>query len=303
MDAPAKARIDHLTASRRPREGFNPLEAPMRHTAFVSVFLLAVSAALVGMRSHVAVAGDDAEKPARDKEEWEKRVAGLLERLRAKDVVVRAAAARDAKDCEDPRVTAALAHALSDSDGEVRKTAARVLGTRTDDAEKKSAARALSNRLPRLDASPDLAVEQEIVVDALHDLAQPLALKVLVDGLDLDDADLRPTERRLRAIANLPTKDAVAALIGVLAREGRGGGAWRRAVRGALVYATGEKLGNDPDAWRAWWRKHEDTFDVAAAAARRAKERLEADEREERRRAREGKGSGMSEDPPKPGSQ
>jgi HEAT repeat protein len=271
----------------------------MRRTRLPSAGLLALAAWVGGVRSEAASAGDDAGRAAKDDAAREKRVADLVERLRSKDVVVRTAAATDARECEDPRVTAALAHALADPEAEVRKTAARVLGTRTEEAEKKAAAKALAGRLPRLDASPDLALEQEIVVDALHDLAQPLALKALVDGLDLDDADLRPTERRLRAIANLPTKEAVSALIDVLARQGRGGGAWRRPVRDALVYATGERLGADPDAWRAWWRRHEGGFDLEAAAARRAKQRAEQKEREDRKRARED--AGMSGGEPKPG--
>src|SRR5262245_61392071 len=115
-------------ASRPPRGGFNPPEVPMRRAAFVPVLLLAVAAPFAGVRPRAAIAGDDAGKAAKDKEEREKQVADLLERLRAKDVGARVGAARDARACEDSRITAALAHALSDPDAEVRKTAARVLG-------------------------------------------------------------------------------------------------------------------------------------------------------------------------------
>jgi hypothetical protein len=53
--------------------------------------------------------------------------------------------------------------------------------------------------------------------------------------------------------------------------------------------ATGEKLGNDPDAWRAWWKDAKKTFDFAAAAQRRAAEKEGKDGGEKRRSGKKDK--------------
>ena len=43
-------------------------------------------------------------------------------------------------------------------------------------------------------------------------------------------------------------------------------------ARQAFKYATGEDVGNDPDAMRKWWKEHEKGFNFEAAGLRRAKE-------------------------------
>jgi hypothetical protein len=100
---------------------------------------------------------------------------------------------------------------------------------------------------------------------------------------------------RLRAVANVPSADAIEALIAYGSRGRRGSHARAQTAR-ALQYATGVKIGGDPDKWRDWWRENKDSFDFEAAfAARRGKEQAQADKerrREEAKRRKEEKRKG-----------
>ena len=187
---------------------------------------------------------------------------------------MRRTAAEEAAAEHDPRVSAALVKAATDGDRGVRLAVAAALGARTVEAARKDAATALLSRIDRLVQYADMQDELVQVLGALHDLALPSTVAPIANGIDLTRREPAILEARLRAIANVPAGEAVTELISLLAKGGRAGNAWwKRFVRDALVYATGEKFGPDPDAWRAWWKEKEKTFDHAAAAARRAKER------------------------------
>jgi len=128
------------------------------------------------------------------------------------------------------------------------------------------------------------------VIGALHDLAQPSSVKVLMDDIKVE-TDLDEVKERLRAVANIPVENAVEELIRFAAAHGRGQGSnWRAPLREALRYALRYDAGNsDPDTWRAWWRENRKGFDFLAAAADRARERKEEAEKDEKRKERDGK--------------
>jgi hypothetical protein len=196
--------------------------------------------------------------------------------MKASDVEARKAAVREAKTEQHARVTSALAKALSDDDAEVRAAALEGLVARTEAAGKKAAATAIAARV-KSDAGK-AALHDEVLkrIQALHDLAQPVALATLSDRLGVDDP---PDEiaARLRAIANVPTKEAIEEIIDFRAAGGRLGGRQehgyrRRYAREAFRYATGVDVGPDPDAMRKWWKDNQKDFDFQFAAARRARE-------------------------------
>ncbi len=247
--------------------------------------LAAFAVALVGLLAVPTGARAD-DDPARDKAaeaEKAKKVADLCERFKANEADARLSAAMEAKDVQDPKVTAALAHAVSDADADVRKASIAALAVRTDDAAKKQAATALAARLTRLRTAPAMQEELLAALAALHDLAQPSTVRALAEGLDVDSTtDAKLMDAWTHAIGNIPSAEAIESLIDFLAREGRGRQWWGRSTVAGLTYATGEKWGGDPDVWRKWWREHKQTFDFQAAAARRAKERQDAKDREER---------------------
>jgi len=234
-----------------------------------SISSLLVAAALLAPS---AAARPDAAADA----EAAKKIATLVERIKSTDPEVRKAAVTEAKTEQHPAVTAALLHGVSDTDAGVRKVELEALVARTDPTAKKQAASAVAARLPRLTAKPDDHDELMRSLAALHDLAQPVVLKALTDRLGLD-VEAEELAARLKAIANLPTADAVEAIIQFRASGGNQGGARelgyrRRMARQAFKYATGEDVGNDPDAMRKWWKEHEKGFNYEAAGLRRAKE-------------------------------
>ena len=242
---------------------------------------LALAAAVAAGALHLAAPSARAEDGPASREAKEaealaaKEAAALVERMKASDLDVKHPAVAEAKSVQHPTVTAQLARAISDPDELTRLAALEGLAARTTAEGRKAAATAIAARLPRLTEAPKLRDELLRAIAVLHDLAQPVALKALAAHLGLD---VEPEElaARLRAIANLPTHEAIETIIDFRATGGnRGGrselGYRRRLAREAFTYATGTDAGQDPDAMRAWWKEHEKGFDYAAAAAARAK--------------------------------
>ena len=109
------------------------------------------------------------------------------------------------------------------------------------------------------------------ILAVLHDLAQPTTLKPLLDGIVIE-IDLDELAGRLKAVAAIPTPEAIEEIIQFGSRGRHGLDRWRRLSTEAFNYATGAGLGTDPDAWRAWWKDHQKGFDFKAAALRRKDE-------------------------------
>jgi len=217
------------------------------------------------------------------------KTADLVELLKGKDPAVRKAALEEAAKSQAPEILAPVERLLADEDLEVRRAAAAVLAGRTDDGAKRTAASALGERLRSMGEKGD-AAERVGLANALHDLAQPASVKVLLDGIK-GETPREEVEARLHAVGNIPSKEAVEGLIDFTASVGRGQrGDWHAAARGALKYALRTDVGGaDPDLWRAWWREHGKEFDFKAAAAARVEERAAAAEKERKKKEREGK--------------
>jgi len=213
-------------------------------------------------------------------------VADVIERLKSKKGDQRLVAATEAANVEDDAVTKPLARLLGDDEFGVRAAAVRALAKRTTDRGKKDAAKALAARMSKLAKAAHGEGEMLLVIEALGELAQPASVKPLLDGITDETSD-DVFEARMNAIARIPHASAIEELIRYLARRGRGKWAGRkRAVTNALQQATGQRLGGDPDKWRAWWKENGKTFDFAAAAERRTSESDERRRREEKKRER-----------------
>ena len=240
--------------------------------------------AAIALCAAAALAGDPA--PARPD------AAKIAESMKAKDVADRLAAAQQAKDVQDEKVLAPLAALLADTDTGVRMAAIDALAHRVPLEAQKKASLALAAHLPRSAKRPGGEAEQIATANALGALAQPAAIEPLMSGIETDSAP-EVVEARLTAAANIPTAEAIESLIQFLAKQGRGqNGPQREACRRALRSATGENLGNDPDAWRAWWRDAKKTFDFDAAVRRRAAERQQKEDAGKRRAEKKGKKDG-----------
>jgi len=215
----------------------------------------------------------------------------LLERMKSEFAVDRLPAVVAAKEDQDAKLTKPLTKLLKDEAYDVRKAAMAALGAREEKAARKTASKALCARLSPLAKSPDHDGELIEVCRALHDLAQPSSVKPLIKILSADTPE-EVAKAVLMAVANVPTDDAIEALIGQMSKGRRRGPArgQRRSAVAALRYATGEDERNDPDLWRAWWKTAKKSFDHEAAAARRSGQRQEDADREERKRKRREKG-------------
>ncbi len=200
----------------------------------------------------------------------------LVERLRSKDVDERRKAIDEAAKNQHPLVTGALGRLLGEVDDAQRPALLAALVARSDDAGRKSAANAIASRLERIQKSDDDYSERQKLIASLHDLAEPSTMKALAAELG-NDVTTDEVSARLRAIANLPCKEAVEEIIkfrsGGRRRSGPGEPVNRgRIARDAFAYAVGVDVGEDPDQMRKWWKEHEKDFDFKEAAARRARE-------------------------------
>jgi len=258
--------------------------------ALAFVFVLALGAPQVATAQQTGAAESVAEAGAFD-------VADLVKRLKSKEGDVRLVAATQALEVADDAVTKPLARLLGDDEFGVRAAAIQALATRTTERGRRDAAKALVARMPRLAKAEYGEGELLLVIEALGELAQPSSVKPLFDGITDETSD-EILEARMDAVAQIPHASAVEELIRYLARRGRGKwGGRKRAVTSALQAATGQRLGNDPDKWRAWWKENAKTFDFAAAAERRASESAERERRAEKKRNRKsGKKGGKGAD-------
>ena len=256
---------------------------PVRAPSFALAAALALLAAAAAGAARAEEPAPAAETPAA------RSVEQVVADLRSDEEAVRLAAAEEAAAVTDDAVASPLVKLLRDDRFDVRKAAIAALAKRSTEKGRKAAAAGLVARLGPLSKSAELEGELVLVVRALHDLAQESAIPALLDDIGPETGD-EVVRARLLAVANVPSKKAVDELIQFLSRQGRG--KWqgaRRHVADALRYATGENLGGDPDVWRAWWRDAERTFDVEAAAKRRAEEGEARGNRRGEREGREGR--------------
>ncbi|MHC4549946.1 MAG: HEAT repeat domain-containing protein [Planctomycetota bacterium] len=213
--------------------------------------------------------------------------ADLARRLGASDPDTKIEAARAAAQRQDASLTAPLIKLLKDKNPAVRVAAVEALGLRQTTSERKRAAKALSARIRPLQTKEEDTDELLKVVQSLHDLAQPVALRPLTDIPA--QTDVAVARARLRAAANIPSKEAIERIIqfGSSGRRGRG---WRRKVAtDALRYATQEQVRGGVEDWRRWWSDNKRTFDVDFAANKRAEQRAKEEERKQKRAERKRK--------------
>ena len=208
----------------------------------------------------------------------------------SRDAAVRLAAARTAAGLQDHLITAPLVKLLKDKERPVREAAIEALAGRVEKRERKSAANGLAARIAPLAKDEQAKDELLLVIQALHDLAQPTTIKTLMDVTVNDEQEI--VRARAMAVANIPDAEAIERLL-QLGSKGRRHTNWQRIARDALRYATGVQLRGDADAWRQWWRENKGHFSFEAAAKRRADERDEkqrkAERAEEKRRKQEEK--------------
>lgn len=210
----------------------------------------------------------------------------LVRRFSAEDSNEVIAACREAATIQEAALTAPLVRLLKHDNPAVRKAAIEALQLRKPEEERKKAAHALAQRIAPLAEKEEGKEECLLVATALHDLAQEVALKPLLDGIT-PDSDREITRARLHAAANIPSKDVVDELLQLGSQGRRGGAGWRQAaVIEALRYATQEKIPGGIEAWRAWWTENKKAYDAFLVAAKRAEARLAEEER--RKKGRKG---------------
>lgn len=236
-------------------------------------------------------------------------VEAAVQGMASDERTARQAAAESALALQHGALLAPLIKLLKDEYRVVREAAIQALAAREPKDERTKAARAIEARLKDLDRAKDAPEESAVVVQALHDLAQPTSIAPLLDALE-PTTETDVAGARLMAVGNVPTKEAVEELIGYAAR-GRRGEHHRAAAIRALQYATGVKLSN-LDAWHRWWSENKRTYDPQAAAAARQvardEEAAKAQEKAERRarrgeeREKKGKDGGAADGGEKDGS-
>ena len=139
-----------------------------------------------------------------------------------RDAAVRLAAARAAAGVQDKLLVAPLVRLLRDKERPVRSAAVEALAGRVDEKQRRSAALGLAPRLGPLAKDPEDLAELLELVQALHDLAQPVTIKALLDVTVNDDP--KAVKARAMAVANVPCAEAIdEPLIERLGKLGRRG--------------------------------------------------------------------------------
>lgn len=233
-----------------------------------------------------------ADAKARSKEEAK----ALVSAMKSKDPDLRAQAAEDSATNQDRSLTSPLVRLLSDKEDDVRLMAFKALSVRDVPAARKKASSAVVSRLPRLAQHAVDRPELLVAIDALGKLGQPSAIKPLLDPIDVE-MDIEEVRARINAVAAIPEAESIERLIQFLAKGRRGGRKQHRdAAEKALRWATGVRLGRDPDKWRAWWRENKKAFSFEALAEEREaserKKREQAERRKKQKQKRKNKGKG-----------
>lgn len=99
---------------------------------------------------------------------------------------------------------------------------------------------------------------------ALGGIRTPESLRTLVQSMTSED-DSFVLERVAASLGNYPEDSSIESLIAAMQRE-----AARSEIRMAVARActlslrriTGERIGNDPSAWRTWWVRNRSTWDA-----------------------------------------
>lgn len=251
-----------------------------------------LAACLALILTPALAAAEEGDRPVDPKAQ----AAELIAAFKSDSPEIRVKAIGAAKDAQHSSLTVPLVKLLSDKEWGVREAALEALGARTEKAAKKKASSSIAGRLRRLSKDPDAVDELLLSVEALGTLAQPAAVKPLLDDITLE-TDIEIVRARFMAVAEIPDKKAIEGLIDFLAKGRRGGaGPQRDAARKALQYATGADAprehrasGKDADRWRAWWRENEKHFDFQAVKAARAEAAAEAAAKAERKREQKAK--------------
>lgn len=234
---------------------------------------------------------------AMPEEEPERTAKDVVKDLKDRDRGVKILAITECAEFQDSAIATQLTGMLKDKDFEIRLAVIDALAMRESDADKKRAAAALAPRLAPLTGKLQDAEEYEAIIDALAKLAQTCSIKALMD-MKIEE-DQTTAEARLMAVAEVPHKDAIEALIQFGSKgRNRGSNNQRQLTMKALRHATGQKFNQDMDKWREWWKENRDTFDfkmmkdqrdadTAEAAERKARQEEKRRKREEKRKKRE----------------
>jgi hypothetical protein len=219
--------------------------------------------------------------------------AAIAKRLASKDFDTRLEAAREAAKNQHSSLTAPLIKLLRNKDEAVRLAAIEALALREDSTERKRAAKALGARIKPLEDDEERRDELLKIVEALHDLAQPNVIRVLMDIPVSSDEEV--ARARLHAAANIPSKEVIDRLIQYASSGRRNRNARWRNAGAAIRYATQENVKGGVREWRQWWKDNKDTFDVDHAANLRAEERLKQAQKKAQRAKRKKKKEGRTE--------
>jgi len=228
----------------------------------------------------LAFAGDAAKEEA----------TAIAKRLARKDIDTQLEAVREAAQNQHSALTSPLIKLLKCKEVAVRLAAIEALGLRQETADKKRAAKALCARIKPLEDKPDRYDELGKIVTALHDLAQPVAIRPLMDiPVNFDQA---LAQARLRAAANIPSKEVIDRLLQYASSGRRGRNARWKSAGAAIRYATQESVKGGVREWRQWWKDNKDKFDVDHAANLRAEERLKQAQKQAKKKKRKKKKKG-----------
>ena len=197
--------------------------------------------------------------PAADQKQVEAAVKELEAAFKEGKTPERVAAIRKNHPIADAKVVNAIAKGLKDTDLEVQLAAVDALGRNKDPEALDDLHRFYKAEVKRL--KDDMRL-MPMVIQAIGRQGNEKSIELLSDDL-FSQRTFPAVKARMWGLANIRSKKSVDAIIEMMNKVGNEKlQDFMPPIRVALTRLTGVDNGGDPQAWLAWWRKNDKSFEV-----------------------------------------
>lgn len=171
----------------------------------------------------------------------------------------RVAAIRKNYAVADVKVVNAITKGLKDDDLEVQLAAVDALGRNAHPEALDDLHRYYKAEVKRLKDDTRL---MPMVIKSIGRQGNEKSIELLSDDL-FSQRTFPAVKARLWGLANIRSKKSVDAIIEMMNKVGNDKlGDYMATIRVALLRLTGTDNGSDPQAWMAWWRKNDKSFEI-----------------------------------------
>jgi hypothetical protein len=197
--------------------------------------------------------------PAADPKQVEAAVKELDAAFKEGKTPERVAAIRKNHQIADKKVVDAISKGLKDNDLEVQLAAVDALGRNADPEALDDLQRFYKAEVKRIKDDTRL---MPMVIQAIGRQGNEKSIEILSDDL-FSQRTFPAVKARMWGLANIRSKKSIDAITQMMNKVGNEKlQDFMPTIRVALLRLTGVDNGSDPQAWLAWWRKNDNSFEV-----------------------------------------